>query len=90
MFKIHHEPTASASAERRPIVLSLMVRILREFISGTWFGAEIARNGNAGEQIETREGSTRVIKGSAKPLKKGKKLKSAKKVENTAPLRMAN
>jgi hypothetical protein len=53
------------------------------------FGAEIARDAAAAEKAKFQEGKLGQVKNTAKPMKKAKKLGSAKKLEQTSPLRMA-
>ena len=54
-----------------------------------WFGAEIAIHPDAAEKPRFSEGISGQVKNTAKPVKKAKKLSSAKKLEQTSPLRMA-
>jgi hypothetical protein len=53
------------------------------------FGAEIATGAHAAVSDLLREGTKSQVKNTAKPVKKAKKLGSAKKLEQTSPLRMA-
>jgi hypothetical protein len=53
------------------------------------FGAEIAIGARAAVRDLLREGTKGQVKNTAKPVKKAKKLGSAKKLEQTSPLRMA-
>jgi hypothetical protein len=53
------------------------------------FGAEIAIRAGAAVKAQLPEGTKSYVKNTAKPVKKGKKLGSAKKLEQTSPLRMA-
>jgi len=53
------------------------------------FGAEIATVARVAVRDLLREGTKGHVKNTAKPVKKAKKLGSAKKLEQTSPLRMA-
>ena len=53
------------------------------------FGAEIAIRADVAVKAQLPEGTMSHVKNTAKPVKKAKKLGSAKKLEQTSPLRMA-
>jgi hypothetical protein len=54
-----------------------------------WFGAGIAIRPEEEENAEFSEGTPSHVKSTAKPTKKARKLRSAKKLVQSSPLRMA-
>ncbi len=88
-FKIHRLAACRTTIKDGAQSLSLVFRIPFWPACGKWFGGEIALRWHAGDGARVPHGDFQQMKSKAKSAKVGKKLAAGKKMEPTAPLRMA-